>query len=37
MSLKSVTDSAIRLGYKYVIPRTKVWKLVTIEETYVFL
>jgi hypothetical protein len=30
MSLNSVTDSSIRLGYKYVTSRTKVWKLVTI-------
>jgi hypothetical protein len=30
MSLKSVTDSTIRLGYKYVMSRTKVWKLVTV-------
>jgi hypothetical protein len=30
MSLKTVTDSTIRLGYKYVMSCTKVWKLVTV-------
>jgi hypothetical protein len=37
MSLKSVTDSTTRLGYKYVTSRTKVWKLVTvIKHTFPF-
>jgi hypothetical protein len=32
MSLKSVTDSIITLGCKYVTSRTKMWKIVTEEE-----